>query len=252
MKTASLPAPWPDLNREAGSTGLVLGQCYLQWQRNAGEIRLDYGRCTSGQGSLYCYGNSQQRRFLVGDDQHPVAIAPCLADRPVVTRPQVPTELLPRQRVRLLVSTPLWLQIQIGEQLLLELPSIKLSDTWFGPHTRSGELCYAAQTRARLTTEQLPEDPLRAQTEVTLINHASTPLLLERLNLPVPNLPLYSDGLRFWTASLTIERSRDQQTAQVEIDPRPPQASRAAQQICAPRREIRGGVLNRAVEFLFA
>lgn len=189
-------------------------------------------------------------RYLL--DAAPLTLEPQLADRAVVARPLVSTELPPQKQATLLVSTPLWVRLRSGGCTLAELPTARLSDTWFGPNTRIGELCYAGRTRARLRVENTPESPFRALTPVTITNSGDDNLKLDRINVPVTHLSLYCDGERFWTSAIAVTRERNWVSARVHIDGSAPPQSRDARKIAEPRRPIRGGVLERAVDLLFA
>jgi hypothetical protein len=87
-----------------------------------------------------------------------------------------------------------------------------------------GELCYASQTYARLTLENLLVGPHHAITQVTIQNRAGTQLLVEHLKLPVPYLALFeaADGL-LWTQGVTMTRSRDTDMADIQIEQNPPE-----------------------------
>lgn len=182
-----------------------------------------------------------------------VTVVPRLADRAVVSRPFVSTGLLPRESTTLMVSTPLWAEVRVGDRMLIQLPTSRLSDTWFGADTRSGELCYATQTRARLNLGAVDKRAaFRAITAVTVINRGDDNLSLDRINVPVPHLTLFCDGRRFWTSPLTITRERDLTTAKITIEGKPPQTDGAVERIAEPRTPVRGGVLNKAIDLLFA
>ena len=102
--------------------------------------------------------------------------------------------------------------------MLRELPSHRPSDTWFGKNTREGELCYATETRALLNLDHLPVLNRSAVTPVRICNHAPSPLLLERLKLPVPLLALYGDRRgRLWTQGVTLTRSEESDMATVDV-----------------------------------
>lgn len=248
-----LPDPWPDLSRQCNSPHpVILEHLALQLQRGPGEGRMEYCQVQRDQHGWLVFGNPQLTRYLLNDSDQQFSIEPILPDRPVVSRPAMPIELLPRQRATLLVGSPLWLQVRIGGERLTELPLERLSDTWFGPNTRSGELAYANQTKARLQLDQLSTNPFKAYTAVTLINLGADPLKLERINLPMPNLTLFSDGQRFWTSELSITRERDLATANLQIKDRPPHQGRGAELIAEPRKPVRGGVFSKAVDLLFA
>jgi hypothetical protein len=193
-------------------------------------------------------------RFVHAGQSDRVQLSPMLADRPVVIRPRQPIFLLSEQTVTLYLSTPVWLKIQVGEPavLLKEFPVQRLSDTWFGPSTREGELCYAGRTHARHNPSELPKRPHRAITPLTIMNKASTPLPLEKFSLPVPMLALYGDvdGL-LWTQAVTLTREGQTDLASVQIDSRPPQYGKGLTRLAPPRQESGRSGLVRAFSVLF-
>jgi hypothetical protein len=176
-----------------------------------------------------------------------IVVTPLLADRAVVSRPDVPFHLLGGDEVDLFVSTPVWIRLEAGEplQALTEIPITRPSDTWFGPSTRVGELCYASRTTARLHLENLPPRPHRAVTPVLLRNRARQELLLERLNLPVPNLTLYFDTAQgLWTQQVVVERQPDRTLAQVRLEEGPPERVGSAVEVSPPRQAGSRSVLR--------
>lgn len=241
----SLPTPWNTL--ADGSTAQAqIEHLALSIRHTRGECWLDYHYDIPGAAA-----NAQPHsvRFLLSDAEPALRVAPQLANRTVVVRPTMPTELPPKQCATLFISTVLWARVTVGEQTLAELPGVRLSDTWFGADTRRGELCYASQTRALLSLDNIQYSPMRAITPITIDNQGDDNVRLERINVPVPNLTLYCDGERFWTSGVRILREKNLATANVQIEasPRPDTFL-----VAPPRQLIRGGVLDRAVDLLFA
>lgn len=189
-------------------------------------------------------------RWVLGPHIGAIRLAPALADRAVVVRPEHPLTLLPGDQAVVYVGTQLWLTVSAGDRLLAEWPTFRLSDTWFGSSTRSGELCYASRTRARTQREDVPIRAARALTRLQLENHAKTPLVLERLKVPVEHLALYlgEDG-RFWTQSLQVQRTQDATLVDVQVHDAAPTEAGAAHFITPPRSPIPGAV-KRALEAL--
>lgn len=244
---SQLPSPWDAL--VSGSAARTqLERLSLSVRHTPEECWLDYHYDLPQNGGFIA-GETESLRFLLSDSKRSVLIAPLLADRTVVVRPLVPTELLPKQSATLYISTALWARVAFGEQTLAELPSVRLSDTWFGANTRRGELCYASQTRALLSLDNAQHSVFRAITPITIDNQGETNMRLERINVPVPNLTLYCDGERFWTSALHVRLEKNLATANVQIEASPRKDSFL---VAAPRRPIRGGVLDRAVDLLFA
>ncbi len=193
-------------------------------------------------------------RFVFAGESNRLVLQPLLADRPVVIRPRQPVFLLSGQTVTLYLSTPIWLKVMIGDPpvLLKELPVLRQSDTWFGPNTREGELCYAGRTHARHQMNELPDRPHRALTPLVIHNKADSPLPLEKISLPVPMLALYGDSKgKLWTQSVTLTREDKSDLATVRIDSRQPEADGELVRLAEPRRESGRGGVTRAFSLLF-
>lgn len=169
-------------------------------------------------------------------------LTPALADRPVVVRPDLPLHIPAGMQARVYVSSPVWLRVEVEGLLLTEVPTFRMSDTWFGASTRVGELCYASRTSGRLRLELLPRRHARAVTAVNLVNRASKPLMFERLKLPAPSLALFHGPEGLWTQSLAVTWTSSG-TTDVELGP-PPDG--APEQIADPRAPDPGGALARA------
>jgi len=213
----------------------------------------------------------ERRRVLEGetdvDDVHRFSFRkttaegrfrPALADRPVVVRPEDPLSVPGGEEATLFVSTPLWIQFLVGtaEGTICEVPSHRLSDTWFGTSTRSGELSYAARTAGRMQLDDLPLRRHRAVTPLRLRNDADDPLRVERVQLPAPHLSLYEaeDGF-LWTEQVSMQRSRAGEGAAVTVADGPPAQQRTAERIVSPRQDARTSlVVNtfRAIGALFS
>lgn len=186
-------------------------------------------------------------RYSVRDTDETIALHPVLADRPVVARPEHPLSVLPNESVTLYLSTPLWVRLELDEsgRLLQEVPSHRMSDTWFGPSTRTGELCYATRTVGRLHLDRLPVRLHRALTPLQIRNRASEPLALERVQLPAPYLALYctpDDVL--WSETVTMIRREGETGADVRIAEGPPSDVEQASRIQDPRETSKQGLIT--------
>lgn len=153
-----------------------------------------------------------------------VRVQPATPDRSLVATPVHPFRVPPREEITLYVSVPLWVQITADDGVVLfEEPLQPLSDTWFGPDTRSGELCYASRTTARTTLANQTVVPHRAVSTVRIRNLASCVLELDKLSLPVTNLSLHAgDDGHLWTEAVSLEREADGDFAALELSSAPP------------------------------
>jgi hypothetical protein len=166
--------------------------------------------------------------------------SPVLPDRPSITQLKTPIHILPGEEVSLFVVTPLWLRIEMVEPVktLLEVPTYRMSDTWFGPPSIAGELCYATPGEAYL---QIREVPLRLHCTITAVlvkNLGTKSLRVDRLNVPLPRLSLfYSARTGFWTDSLTLEtKGEDAGMASMKLHHQPPADVAPTQFVTGPRQ----------------
>lgn len=193
-------------------------------------------------------------RFAQTREEGALTIGPALADRSVVARPESTVWLVGGDDITLYVSTPVWVSIATARtgRRLIELPSLRPSDTWFGPSPREGELCYAIRTSARIDLARLLRHPVRAITRVTVHNRAEDPVKIERLNLPLHRLALYaSPGGDLWTDPVDIERlDSDAPAGRLGIVSGPPAEAGHAERLAAPRGPARERTIIRALSAL--
>ncbi len=190
-------------------------------------------------------------RFATSWEGRKLRIYPSLADRSVVVRPETPTWLGAHDEVVFYVSTPLWLCIETQTALpILEIPTYRPSDTWFGD-VQDGELAYASRTAGRTSLEDVQAYHARALTRVSVRNATQTPMLIERINIPVPVLTLYQDAReRFWTEGISLVAEERGNMAHLKLGPSAPKEAERAEKITLPRAEPTSNVLVRALHKL--
>jgi len=165
-------------------------------------------------------------------------LSPALPDRAVVVRLNEAVSVLPGEDVTFYMIVPLWLRMELtdGAKLLAEIPTFRLSDTWFGPMSSLGSLCYASESELYLDLRQVPLRPHCVITAITIRNLGADNLKLERLNIPFPRLSLfYSQRSGFWTDRLTLERREDNEMASLKLDRQPPAEASPTQFVTGPR-----------------
>ena len=194
-------------------------------------------------------------RFVSSGSEHRVRMTPRVADRPVVARPRVPLRLLPGEDAKIYVSSPVWVEVAVGRPFhtLCEVAVRQMSDTWFGPNTREGEVAYALKTHARTELEKLPKRCYRLTTPLSVTNGGKAPLLLDRINIPVPHLSVYTaeDG-SLWSESVSLASSEDVALASMRIGKGAPREVAGAQRLSQPRESSEPSLLVRAFTTLFS
>jgi hypothetical protein len=188
------------------------------------------------------------RRYLFSSGGRTLRMIPRVADRPFVTRPEMPVIIPGHEAATLYVATPVWVELAAGDPLRVfaELPIWHPSSTWFGDDFTDGTLCYATRTRAKLDPADLRRGP-RVTTAVFVSNEHDEPLRVERLALPLPQMSVFraEDG-RLWTEAATVAYEPNVK-APAKIGHAPPPEAGAVQRISPPRQDPRAHVLARAL-----
>jgi hypothetical protein len=162
--------------------------------------------------------NAKVGRFLEKQTTEKLKILPLLADRTVIARPSSPLTILAGEKVQLFISTPIWFYAETvpGGKCLVDLPFWRPSDSWFGRSTIDGQLCYAKYTSAKTQLDDLELHSHRATTSIMVVNSHNKALTINRVNVPVNYLHLYSDVKnQLWTSRITIEI--ESESADVEL-----------------------------------
>ena len=185
---------------------------------------------------------TQQMTCMFNEAKEELIFSPLLPERAVITHLKHPIHILSGELVSLYVLTPLWIKIEMAEpsRVLAEIPTFRMSDTWFGPMSRSGDLCYASPGETFL---QIREIPLRLHCAITAIrvrNLGSKSLEIERIKVPLTRLSLfYSSRTGFWTDAVTLEAQDDSgagaDMASMKLDKQPPADVGPTQFVSAPR-----------------
>jgi len=174
--------------------------------------------------------------------QAEIELKPVLADLPLASKLERPLYIPAGEDILLYVSSPVWVRIQTGKRskiILEEVPTFVLSDTWFGPNTREGQICYAGHTHCSPHLSDVPSGPDRIISPMLIKNRAKHPLMLENISVPLPYLSVYSDKENFlWTEQLYVF-SGEEAGPEVEVAKGPPKALDEIKLLTKARLDIR-------------
>jgi hypothetical protein len=114
-------------------------------------------------------------------------------------------------------------------------------------------VAYALRTRARVQLADMPMRSHRVITPITIRNDGQEALLVDRLNLPVPFLSIYTapDGY-LWTESVTLVQSQDSEFASAVVGKDAPREIKGAPRLSPPRQITDTHLLVRAFTSLFS
>lgn len=197
----------------------------------------------------------EMARFALEQPGTALRLQPRLADLPVVVRPETALWIPPDETAVLFVGTLLWVAIsQAGDDrpVLIEMPSFRPSDTWFGNNTRFGELCYASKTRARTRAALLGHMPHRAITPVEITNGGDDMLNVEQLRIPVTALRLHeTPDHRLWTDAISFTRKHGLGSAEFDILGDSEHLPEGSTELCEPRTPLQRKTVIQAFSALF-
>ncbi len=97
--------------------------------------------------------------FVARSNEERVFFQPAPPDRPVVVHTEQPFQLASGAGYSLYTGVPLWVRAWLGgpgEQLLFDIPTATLSNTWFGG-AMTGRLCYSSPNMFARDTKAIPE-----------------------------------------------------------------------------------------------
>lgn len=193
-------------------------------------------------------------RYTQKQTSSKLTLSGALADRPVVVKPETPLFVPGNEEVTLYVGSPVWVRVLVGDpaQQLVEIPTHRATDTWAGPNTREGQVCYGSRTLAQLELADCVLRPHRAITAVHVHNRAPDALLIEQIQLPAPLLALYatSTGM-LWTQSVTLVREPMQEGARLEIGAAEPPDGGELKQLSDPRTQETDSIVFQVFHKLF-
>lgn len=181
------------------------------------------------------------QRYLVKNTQQSLIAKPLLADRSIIVRPHSALNILPGEQVELYVSSPLWLAFYAHKEMLpiSDLPLWLPSDSWFGPNTMLGELCYSKYTEAKVTLDNIQKRSHRAITTINISNEHDEVLTIERISLPAPFLKLYVDAThQFWTDKVCLIHHLDGDRPSFDIKSLTIESEITDLTLISPAREI--------------
>jgi len=191
-------------------------------------------------------------RWVVGSEPSTVRCIPAMPDRSVVVRPAVPLKVPADRDALFFTSIPVWVRMRAGFPegiTLCELPSLTLSNTWFGEPT-AGELCYALRTRAVRTLEEIEIRACSAVCPITVRNRAPKELTFERLCVRVEHLSVYQGPDRLWTNELEVRFQGEEHSSQITIGREAPGIAEGLTKVCDARQPAEKTLLKQSFSVL--
>jgi hypothetical protein len=183
-------------------------------------------------------------RWALGDAPHHLRLTPVLPDRPLVVKPEHPFTLMRRASARVYVRVPAWVRLEAvevrggGTASLAEIPTVHLSETWWGDF-QEGELAYWLSTSGRrVLTPDLFEAHM-VLSAIQLDNLSQDDLRVEKLSLRVEHLSIYEKDGWLWAEEVRVDYHGEAEGSDIHMDDLPPGEADGAREITQARAQKR-------------
>jgi len=181
-----------------------------------------------------------------------VIVVPVLQDRAIVVGSETPVKILPGNKALFFMSIPIWVHVYVGENkkvMLTEIPTIVLSNTWFGD-PMTGELGYSLSTNARRSIKELRISPQRAVCPVWVKNDTPSQLDFQRLSVHVEHLRVYRGSKRLWTNEVQVDFFGEDQPSHIDFSDKIPNFEEGCVLLSEERKPVDKSLLKKSVSIL--
>ncbi len=186
-------------------------------------------------------------RWALKKDSVPIEVMPMMPDRQVVVRPEYPFMLSPGAEVRIYTRIPVWVGVYALESkrhLLMEIPTVMLSKTWFGDFIE-GTMCYWISTTAR---RLITDDIFQSHTAISTLhikNESNSDLKIDKLGIRVDRLSLFDKDGQLWTDEMDIRYQGEEQHSEITMKGKPPSEVKEARLLTSPRDPVKKSFAER-------
>lgn len=181
-----------------------------------------------------------------------VEILPVYPDKPLIVHSEYPLKVSPNTRIQIFSRIPIWVRISLAKNhyQLLELPTVKLSRTWFGTPVE-GELCYHATTKARRDLSSVDKKQYVVSCPILIHNKSGDELDFEHFCFRVERLSMYQHNGDLWADETEIIYHGEDLNSDVIMTGKLPQGIAKKDQISRPRKQIQKSLATRTFKRIF-
>ncbi|MFY9151514.1 MAG: DUF432 domain-containing protein [Prolixibacteraceae bacterium] len=184
---------------------------------------------------------------------HDLIVIPALPEKSVVFRNNKNLKITAGEATNLFLRVPVNLQFYFqevkDENRMLDLPTKRLSDTWFG-EIDSGEPAFSIGSNYDKSFADVKAMDWEAILSVEIINNTSGSLDLQRLILHVEEFHLYLKNKQLLTNYATIEFKGQEQAGSVNLSVRKEIHGEKPVQLAKPRNSDTRNLLRRSFFFI--
>ena len=191
-------------------------------------------------------------RWAINAKGNELQLTPVFSDLPLIIRSEYELKVSPGTKIQIFSRIPVWVRISPAksETVLIELPTVKLSRTWFGTPVE-GELCYHATTKARRDLSHVDKKPFVVSCPILIHNKSNEILNFEQFCFRVERLSMYEYEDDFWADETQIIYHGADMNSDVIMTGKLPQGIDKKKLISKPRKQIQKSLATRTFKRIF-
>lgn len=191
-------------------------------------------------------------RWAPKDPADSIKLMPAFPELPLVVNSEYPLRVNPGGSIQIFTRIPVWVRISVGKKdtVLTELPTVKLSRTWFGT-PMEGELCYWATTKARRSLSNVERKPYLISCPIQITNKTEEDLDFEKFCFRVERLKIFSYEEELWSDETRIVYQGEEQHSDINMSGRLPKGMENAKLISPPRKPVQRSLATRTFKKIF-
>lgn len=181
-----------------------------------------------------------------------VAISPVYPDKPLVVQSEYNLKVSPATQIQIYTRIPIWVRISLAENgyELVDLPTVKLSRTWFGTFIE-GELCYHALTKARRDLSKVEKKPYLVSCPIKIVNKSDEALTFSNFCLRVERLSMFLHENELWADETQIIYQGEDLHSDVIMTGKLPSGITKKQLLTKPRHPVEKSLATRTFKRFF-
>ncbi len=189
-------------------------------------------------------------RKVVKQKQDYIKLTPVMPDRAVVVKPESELKIMKEAEATFFVRIPVWLKVCSGSnysETLHEIPSVVLSNTWFG-EPYDGELCYSLKTSARRSLEGLEPRVYQVICPIQVKNTVSEDLTFKRLCIQVSHLSIYQSDGEMWTNKIYVNFRGVDKESSIRFEDSAPKTDKKLVIVGQPRKKVTKSFVSKSFD----
>lgn len=192
------------------------------------------------------------KRWALKDIKGELRLKPVFPDLPIVVNSDYQLKVTPANTIQIFSRIPVWVSVVHGKKeiVLTELPTVRLSRTWFGS-PMEGELCYWATTKARRSLAHVENKSYLVSCPIQITNKSEEDLSFVKFCFRVERLKIFLVGEELWADETRIVYQGEEQQSDITMSGRLIKGLEKGKLVSEPRKPIQKSLATRTFRMIF-